>query len=76
MPHNYNFDFKLISDSKIQPAITDREDSCFCLFSPCSRVGNALRPIITRWSRSTFDFYALIGQNLTGESMRKINAAS
>ena len=32
--------------------------------------------IITRWSRSTSNFYALIGQNLTGEFMRKIYAAS
>ena len=31
---------------------------------------------VTRWSRSTFYFYALIGQNLTGEFMRKIYAAS
>ena len=29
----------------------------------------------TRWSRSTFNFYALIGQNLTGEFMRKIYPA-
>ena len=28
--------------------------------------------MVTRWSRSTFNFYALIGQNLTGEFMRKI----
>ena len=32
--------------------------------------------MIMRWSRSTFRFYALIGQNLTGEFMRKIYAAS
>ena len=32
--------------------------------------------IITRWSRSSFTFYALIGQNLTGEFMRKMYAAS
>ena len=32
--------------------------------------------MVTRWSRSTSNFYALIGQNLTGESMRKIYAAS
>ena len=32
--------------------------------------------IVTRWSRSTSNFYALIGQNLTGEFMRKIYAAS
>ena len=31
---------------------------------------------ITSWSRSTSNFYALIGQNLTGEFMRKIYAAS
>ena len=30
----------------------------------------------TRWSRSTSNFYALIGQNLIGEFMRKIHAAS
>ena len=34
--------------------------------------------MVTRWSRSTSNFYALalIGQNLTGEYMRKIYAAS
>ena len=32
--------------------------------------------MVTRWSRSTSSFYALIGQNLTGEFMRKIYAAS
>ena len=32
--------------------------------------------IVTRWSRSTSNFYALIGKNLTGEFMRKIYAAS
>ena len=32
--------------------------------------------MVTRWSRSTFNFYALIGQNLTVEFMRKIYAAS
>ena len=30
----------------------------------------------TRWSRSTANFYTLVGQNLTGEFMRKIYAAS
>ena len=30
----------------------------------------------SRWSRSTSNFYTLIGQNLTGEFMRKIYAAS
>ena len=32
--------------------------------------------LVTRWSRSTSNFYALIGQDLTGELMRKIYAAS
>ena len=30
----------------------------------------------TRWSRSTSNFYVLIGQNLTGEFMRRVYAAS
>ena len=59
-----NFDFKLTSDAKIQPAITGREDSLLLL------------TMVTRWSRSTSNFYALIGQNLTGEFMRKIYATS
>ena len=49
VPHNQNFDFKLTSDVKIQPAATGREDSCFWLFSPCSRVSHALRPIFMLW---------------------------
>ena len=32
--------------------------------------------IVTRWSPLHVNFYALIGQNLTGEFMRKIYAAS
>ena len=32
--------------------------------------------IVTRWSCSASNFYALIGQNLTGEFMPKIYAAS
>ena len=32
--------------------------------------------MVKRWSRSTFSFYALIGQNLTGQFMQKIYAAS
>ena len=32
--------------------------------------------MVTRWSYSTFNVYALIGQNLTVEFMRKIYAAS
>ena len=46
----------------------------------CYREGRQLRltflATFTRWSRSTSNFYALIGQNLTGEFMRKIYAAS
>ena len=49
VPHNWNFGFKLTSDAKIQAAATGREDSCFWLFSPCSRVGDALRPIFMLW---------------------------
>ena len=32
--------------------------------------------LLLPWSRSTSNLYALIGQNLTGEFMRKIYAAS
>ena len=35
-----------------------------------------LLTMVTRWSRSTSNFYALIDQNLVGEFMRKIYAAS
>ena len=46
----------------------------------CYRQGRQLLltflTMVTRWSRSTSNFYALIGQNLTGELMRKIHAAS
>ena len=35
-----------------------------------------LLTMITRWSHSSSNFYALIGQNLIGEFMRKIYAAS
>ena len=35
-----------------------------------------LLTMVTRWSRSTSIFYALVGQNLTGELMQKIYAAS
>ena len=49
VPHNYSVDFKLTSDAKIQPAVAGEEDSCSWLFSPWSRVGQALRPIFTLW---------------------------
>ena len=46
----------------------------------CYRQGRQLLltflTMVTRWSRSMSNFYALIGQNLTGEFMRKIYAAS
>ena len=38
--------------------------------------GKAITFDFSRWSRSTSNFYVLIGQNLTGEFMRKIYAAS
>ena len=46
---------------------------------PRTRKFSQRRPFLTTvtgWSRSTSNFYALIGQNLTGEFMRKIYAAS
>ena len=43
-----NFDFKLTSDAKIQPAFTCREGNRFWLFS-LSRVDHALRPIFMLW---------------------------
>ena len=60
-----NFDFKLTLGAKIQPVFTGREGSCFWLFSSWSRV-----------ARSTSNFHALFGQNLTGELERKIYTAS
>ena len=67
-PHYKNFDFKLTSDAKIQPVIQKCKQGRQILFS--------LLTIVTRWSRSTSNCYAMIGQNLTGEFMRKIYAAS
>ena len=67
LQQNLNFEFKLTSDEKIQAAIAVRKDSCFWLLATATA---------TRWSRSTSNFYALIGQKLTGEFMRKIYAAS
>jgi len=40
------------------------------------QAGRPILTMVTRWSRSTSNFYALIGQNLTGEFMWKICAAS
>ena len=63
-PHYYDFVFKLTSDAETQP-----------VFLKCRR-GRPFLTMGTCWSRSTSNFYALIGQNLTGEFMRKIYAAS
>ena len=41
-----------------------------------TRRGRPFLTMVTRWWRSTSNFYALIGQNLTDELMRKIYAAS
>ena len=59
-PHYYDFDFKLTSDAKIQP-----------VFLKCRR-GRPFLTMVTCWSRSTSNFYALIGWNLTGEFMQHI----
>ena len=48
-PHYYDFDFKLTSDAKIQP-----------LFLKYRRVRPFLT-MVTCWSRSTSNFYSLIG---------------
>ena len=62
------FDFKLISDAKIQPVISKYKQGRQRLFTFLN--------IVTRWSRSTSNFYAVIGQNLTGEFMQTIYTAS
>ena len=52
------------------PADLGRENStCFYMIL-------TFLSIVKRWPRSTSNFYALIGQNLTREFMRKIYAAS
>ena len=43
------FDFKQTSNAKTRPPITGREDSCFWLCSPWSRVGLALLPFFLLW---------------------------
>ena len=48
----------------------------FSQFFKKYRRGRPFLTMVTRWSRSRSNFYALIGQNLTGEFMRKIYAAS
>ena len=67
VPHNSNFDFKLASDATIQPAFfTGRKEQLLLTFLT----------MVTLWSRITSIFFTLIGQNLTGELMRKIYAPS
>ena len=61
------FDFKLTSEAKIQPVFTGKEDTPVAF--DFSHQGHALVTLYVH-------FYALIGQNLTGEFMRKIYAAS
>ena len=48
-PHHYDFDFKLTSDAKIQPVFLKY------------RRGRPFLTMVTCWSRSTSNFYALIG---------------
>ena len=47
----------------------------FSQFFQKYRRGRLYLTMVTRWSRSTSNFYTLIGQNLTGEFMRKNYAA-
>ena len=67
VPHYYNFDFKLHTDAKIQPAIFYRQGRQLLL---------TFLLMATLWPCSTSNFYALSGQNLTGEFVRKIYASS
>ena len=67
VPHYYNFDFKLSTDAKIQPAIFYRQGGQLLLI---------FLPMVTLWLCSTCNFYGLSGQNLTGEFTRKIYSAS
>ena len=48
----------------------------FSQFFKKYRRGRPFLTMVTHWSRSRSNFYALIGQNLTGEFMQKIHAAS
>ena len=52
-----------------------RENSVSC-YRQGRQVLSTFLTMFTRWSRSKSNFYALIGQNLTDEFMRKIYAAS
>ena len=48
----------------------------FSQFFKKYRRGRPFLTMVTHWSRSRSNFYALIGQNLTGEFMQKIHTAS
>ena len=48
----------------------------FSQFFEKYRRGRPFLTMVTHWSRSRSNFYALIGQNLTGEFMQKIHTAS
>ena len=63
-PHYQDFDFKLTLEAKIRPVFLKVQ------------AGRPYLTMVTRWSGSMSNFYTLIGQNLTGEFMRKIYAAS
>ena len=67
VPHYYDFDFKLSTDGKIQSAISYRQGRQLLL---------TLLPMVTLWSCSTSNFYALSGQNLAGEFMQHLVACS
>ena len=58
-----------------QTDLESENSACFFFFFKYMR-GRPFLTMATRWSRSTSIFYALIGQNWTGEFMRKIYAAS
>ena len=62
----FQTDFGGTSEAKIQPAVTGREIQLLLIFLI----------MVTRWSRSSSKFYALIDQNLTGLLMWKFYAAS
>ena len=58
-------------------ALCTRNSECFLVARVTDKeVGFDFVTMVTRWSRSTSDFYVLIGQKLTGEFMRNIYAAS
>ena len=63
-PHCQDFDFKLTLDANIQP------------FFKKIQAGRPSLTMVTRWSLCPIFVLCMIGQNLAGEFMRKIYAAS